>query len=61
MTLLHVLTVADWTRLQADGTWPPSPFFHLCTEAQLPSSWPATFPAPVRLPSSTSIQPGSAP
>lgn len=36
MTLLHVLTMEDWARLQTDGTWAPAPFWHLCTPAQLP-------------------------
>ncbi len=36
MTLLHVTTAEAWARLQRDGTWPPAPFWHLCTPAQLP-------------------------
>ena len=35
MTLLHVLSVPDWERLQADAVWVPDPFWHLCTPAQL--------------------------
>ncbi len=36
MTLLHVMTDAEWARLQRDGEWQPAPFWHLCTPAQLP-------------------------
>lgn len=35
MTLLHVLSVPDWERLQAGSVWMPDPFWHLCTPAQL--------------------------
>ncbi len=35
-TLLHVMTAPGWAALRAEGPWPPRPFWHLCTPAQLP-------------------------
>ncbi len=36
MTLLHVMTGTEWAALRRVGSLAPAPFWHLCTEAQLP-------------------------